>query len=481
MDLADKKINRVVQLLSNMERKQFLKFLSSPYFVKTEHQTPLHKLYGLLTKKSKSGLDSEALLFEFLYPGEEFIAGRIDKLFSQFIKLLHRFLGIQEIEKSEQVAIAAARVLRERKELDLWKGHFSKIRKKVLRQKYNVKEQGFELLKLDLEQFNYDNLSPRSTSRESFLQIMDAFDRFYISNALDISIQILAYNKFSFPIEIESRFEGLKFLLAQQTAYNLSENDNVFKKIFYLLIDNSNISKKDIEELLLYLDQQKSELDNEVFIHARAIARNLANHLYNEGQKDLEPFILSLYQKEIQNGYIFHNGKIQSGIVNNISTFAIRQKQFEWLDSFLTNYKTAILETELQSFIIALNRSKMHFFNGRYDEVLSHLEFDVTNINLKTIARTLEIMTYYELNSDQLSYKIEAFKIFIFRIPDTKASFLFITGHKNFIDILRSIHHPRTKFDLKRIEKLRQRISETEILAEKAWLLEKIDQLVVNL
>ena len=476
MDLQQKKITRIIRLLSKKEVKQFILYLKSPFFVKPDHQPGLLQLFELLIGKKIKAQD-ENELFALLFPDEIFIKGRIDKLFSQLTKLLHNFLGIQEIQKSENIALATAKVLRERQELGLWKGYFSKIRKQILAKDVPMLEQIFGLLQLDLEEFHYSNLNPRKTSAQDYAKIINSLDTFYAFNMLVIGTQILGYNKFRLPEELENRFEHLNLFFPENSSTYTSQNQYILKKLFQLLRKQETVAKNNIQELLEFTESIKSELDHKIFLRTRSIARNFAIHLYNIGQQELEPFILSLYIEDEKNGAIFHEGKIQSSIVNNISTFALRQKKFKWLDEFLDRNNSKILESHLQAFIIALNKSKLLFFSGQYEEVKEQLNFDVTDFHLKTMARILEVMTYYELGSDQLPFKVEAFKVFVFRIPKKKIFQRFIMAHNNFVDILKSIIHPKTLHDKNRIEKLKNRIIETEVLAEKKWLLEKINQL----
>ena len=86
----------------------------------------------------------------------------------------------------------------------------------------------------------------------------------------------------------------------------------------------------------------------------------------------------------------------------------------------------------------------------------------------------MELKIYYELQSDILESRIDAFKIYIYRISQKVLPVVQRDGNNNFIDLLKQIRSPKTLDSLKRIEKLRNKVREKKSIAEKEWLLEKL-------
>ena len=85
MDFTKKKITRLIFALNSKEREKVMLFLKSPYFVSPEYQHTLCRLFSAITKlfhtnKEIRLIDEEAL-FEQVFEGDTFVAGKIDKTF----------------------------------------------------------------------------------------------------------------------------------------------------------------------------------------------------------------------------------------------------------------------------------------------------------------------------------------------------------------------------------------------------------------
>ena len=83
---------------------------------------------------------------------------------------------------------------------------------------------------------------------------------------------------------------------------------------------------------------------------------------------------------------------------------------------------------------------------------------------------------YYELNSDLLPYKIDAFKMYLSRASQKVISSLTREQNTNFVNILFQIS-TTAKGDKARAQRLIQRIQDKQSIADREWLLEKAAQL----
>ncbi len=72
---------------------------------------------------------------------------------------------------------------------------------------------------------------------------------------------------------------------------------------------------------------------------------------------------------------------------------------------------------------------------------------------------------------------MDSFKVYIFRLPKKSVQPLSIEWNNNFINFLRQLRNPKTKYDTQRIEKEIQKINTQGIIVEREWLLEKLQEL----
>ena len=78
---------------------------------------------------------------------------------------------------------------------------------------------------------------------------------------------------------------------------------------------------------------------------------------------------------------------------------------------------------------------------------------------------------------DFLDSKVSAFKAYISRTSPELISSQFKKMNFNFANFLAQINHPKTLHDHKRQGKIEQKIHATESVAEREWLLEKLEEL----
>jgi len=484
MEFGKKKVAKTLGLLSKKDVNKFEQFLCSPYYVKPDSKDHFLRLFQYLKVNLSKNPDfqcEEEALFDIVFPNTPFVLGKIDKTLSRLTAYLLQFIGLEKLKTTQSVEMATLSVLQQKGVNDLWLNQYKATKKKFEQGRSKKQQDAFESFQLDMEWFRFQNQDPLKKNQQDYRVILDALDDLYQAYALEVGIQVLAYNKFIFPIELEGRFDSLKMMLSDESNLPKTGGDQIRRRVFHLLNNPESAQKENIEELVELLSTHRAEIFHSSYTNIRSIARNLSIHLYNLGDHTLERFIFNMYKDDVAEKNVFYDGKISAATVNNITTFALRQKEYDWLNDFLDKQQFNILETYIQPFTVALNRSKVLFFQGKYEKLLDTLKFEVKDVYLKVASRVLEVLTYYELKSDQLDYKIEAFKIFIYRLPKKKVSGKYIIGHNNFIDILKSICHPKTAFDEQRILKLKTKIIGTDLLAEKNWLLKKIEELEQNL
>ncbi len=93
------------------------------------------------------------------------------------------------------------------------------------------------------------------------------------------------------------------------------------------------------------------------------------------------------------------------------------------------------------------------------------------------MARRLELKIYYELHSDLLDHKIDAFKMFISRAGRKVFSANLHELFTNFVNFVRQLSQSQGPQAKKRSQTLIKRINEKKMVAERLWLLEKAKEL----
>lgn len=180
---------------------------------------------------------------------------------------------------------------------------------------------------------------------------------------------------------------------------------------------------------------------------------------------------LDLYQKGLENDLLLEDGWLRPFTVNNIIGIALRLQALEWVKLFLAQYKNRI-EPRRREAIVALNSARIAYSEGHYNDALRqlHRADDRDFIHQMTV-KTLQLKIYYEG---------EDFELLSAHIKNTKA---FIRRRRNqgyheriYLNIF-SLTEQLLKvnpYDHKQKQLLRERITHTDPLTEKEWLLKQL-------
>lgn len=482
MDISQKKIAKILSLLSKEEVGLFKDWLLSPYFVKPELQQINLALLELLLRaidQEKSFEAVEAEISQKIFDGAPMAKGRVAKLFSQLGKFVYQFWASEKSKSSYQGGIEVARILRKRNATDLWDSQFKKISKEILKAGRTFDNAFYwEALQLDLEELAARRRATRSSIAPNVKVIMNRLNELYIHNGLYLGIQAFNVDRFIVSFGLEKELNVLNELISDIDHADINPGQFFMIKLYRLLLNAEELGVQDVSPLIAESLNLRQEYTKSMYTAMRGIIRNFLIHFYNKGDYTLEGEILKMYQDDFENSSLFYDSKIHVAAVNNISTFAIRQKEYSWLASFLTNVSTSILEENHQEFAIALNRAKLSFAKGEFENALDLLDFDVKDFYSKMNVRLIEIMALYELKSAQLDSKIDSHKIFIHRIPKSKVVQKFIEGHNNFILILININNPQNALSLQKLNIIESKLSKMTIVAEKGWLKSTIQRLI---
>jgi len=234
----------------------------------------------------------------------------------------------------------------------------------------------------------------------------------------------------------------------------------------------------DYQKLKSLYDQSamKIGLNQRQLVHG--VLRNFCTHQLNEGQESYLQELFVLYREGLTQGVLDSNGGLLSSSFQNMVTLGLKLEDYDWVEQFLEDYRYKIIGLKEPESLYALNRAQLFFAKAEYHSALDQLVFNFEDTYLKLSSRRLEVQIYYELDSPLLESKIQAFKIFIFRISKSHLPDKQRQGYTHFIDLLKQIIHPSTRFKEKRIHRLLEKIQSTKVIAERKWLAQKVQALL---
>lgn len=326
-----------------------------------------------------------------------------------------------------------------------------------------------------LNRANYDRLSRRERSNDTSLQASaDAFTDFTLAETLRQACSMLTQQAFS------KRTYELPLLTAVLNCVELklinAESPISIAVLAYFHAYQS-LSKEDdstaqfahFQELRTILETHWQQFPPDEMRGLYIVAINFCLKKINRGNRAFEPEVLNLYKMGLNNHLLLENNQLSPYTYKNTMMAALKVGEMDWASQFLDDYK-AFLPANDRDMLFKYNKALYFFRNNDYTSAMKLLQ----TVNLREVlfnldARRLLARIYFELQENTaLESLIDNSKIYLHRQKE-------IGYHRemylNFFKILEML----LKNDPKKTKLLRGLIDETNYLAEREWLLGKLE------
>jgi len=417
------------------------------------------------------------IVYSKIYPSQKWISGKLDKLLTRYLKAIFQFIGIHFNTDTSNTRLNLCKFLLERGLDSIFDREFKKWGKELeTKQIYSseVLMERFLFREIQTERLGI-NLHSKQTSK--LPEMLQSLDQYYIFTKLKYACKLLSINSFLLKVNLQ---DSLKSFIHLDHLIELPHLQipiiSVYYQAYKMLSLESEFGVENFKKFKRSLEENHEHLTNEQQKSLNTLIRNYAVKQYTQGEDFYLKNAFEIYKEHLEKGYMYHQGKIHSLPLRNIVTFGLRLGEFDWVHQFILDHKDRIDGSESPEQIYNFNLALYYFHIENYSKALNILPPDFDDIYYKTSVKRLELIILFDTDSPIIDSRIDAFKIFIYRIPDAKISPKHKVANNNFIHLLKQIRHPKTEFSKPRIDKLKTKVSETDLLAEKDWLLKKLDQ-----
>jgi hypothetical protein len=459
-------------------------FLSSDFFCKGKLGNDARILFRVLKNLMKNGISDLDLkkenIYKKVYKNEEIIEGKIEKLMVDLNKIIRNYLLVKSyLDESNKIiyTLEMSKILRRRNILSRYQQILNKLESI---QKNKPKKNTTHYLNnyfIEYEKHDFESYHNTHTNDLNIPKVIYALDVFYLTSILELVNRLLLQSQAT-KIEITEHFTKLATIFNFSNHY---QEENPILKItnkIYLILNSNPPKIDDAKDLLDLLKQNEETLDQPTLRAFNAYLRNICIIIGQNDPSDLNNdfFIFQLQREHLEKGYLYYEGKLSPGGILSIVKRGIKFKIHDWTFQVLETHKDLIIgDNETQDYY-RLAKSIYLFGIQKYDEALDTLPLSFNEATFTNLARRLELKIYYELKSDLLPFKIDAYKMYVNRtlkknVPDNDQAFQ--TNFINlFIQLVNSIPN-----DHNRTERLIRRINDKKLVGEKEWLIEKVKQL----
>lgn len=468
----------LLSTFSDEEVAAFDLFLQSPYYTRGAVQDKTRVLLREIVRAFNDA-PAQDTLYERVFPDTPFVQGKLDKLMSELSAYARQFLIVRLNEKREESfedAMDWAFILRRR---GLWTRYAASLEKaeNILNQNpIESLEWYYDRFRLAYERFD---LASQENKLKGDLQILPAIaslDAYYLACRVEMSNLLLLQQKMT-RVEIAEQSMILHTHLIPEDALQEHILLNVGLKINEQLLHDKP-SAMAFHEIHALIQNNENRIAPQILQNFYAYLRNFCAFLIQMEDVSFLPVLHDIQKDNISKGYILLEGKLSPSAYLSIAKTALRVGNTEWALSFVEQYKDLLFDESEKEEYYRLNKAECLFSIGSFEDALDVLPTFFSDALYLTHCRRLELKLLYELNSDLLSYKVDAYKMFLSRASKKLLSDMRRELEGNFINLLVQLINCPPRNEAK-AAKILQRIHEKKVVADKDWLIAQAEEMMI--
>lgn len=467
--MRESKLGLLLASFDAADWKRFEAFLQSPYY-----NTNADILALFQAAREDLSEQDKGTVFAQAFPGRSFDSHRMGYLMNQLLSLAEAFLATEKFRADDfQQHRYALTALSERKLEKHYKFRLKKTRKQLDKTRKDIQHLRSQYLLAEVEMMHFAHQKVRR-SDPSVQQAYERLNKFYYATLLKYACTLLSWS-----LVVKGEFElspitrrVIKALLDAPQAPPLIQ---IYLSIYQTMSPHGSEedSRRYFQLLEGYIKKYQREIDQAEMREIYLYAINFCARRIRRGDGAYRKRVIELYEDGIAQGYLFEQGHLSHWTYTNVVKLMLLEKQFQKADEFIHRYKEK-MPPRFYNDAFHFNLAELYFQQGRYGEVLKLLQqLTFTDSHYNMGSRMLIIKTFYERNDvEPLLSNLASFTRLLMRNKALSGAY-----QKTMLNFCKMLHQVlRVHKDEKKRDKTAERISSTDMLAERSWLLEALDK-----
>jgi hypothetical protein len=469
----------ILQCFTPDEIEEFKLFTASPFY---NRGIFVKETQGLLEFITASSFNPDALsrdsAYRFLFQDSKWVEGKLDKIISELHKLCRKFIETTTYHKPQNQFRHLLDQAQFFADCKLETRYLNTIQKlEGLLSSSQKQELSFfqNRFWLDYEHSGYSSIFNRKKGDLHLLKTIESLELLSYAYKIELTTRFLLQQKETkLPIP-EDVLNSLKLIKVSDELKSRYPVLAISEKIAELLMQELP-DPDDFGALQNMLKAYESIISFDTLKMFHSHLRNFCTFLVMGGHSQYLPTLFQFQQEHYERGYVFYHGRMAPHFFINTVNIAFRVGQMDWAKNFIEDNQFRIDNDQEDHNIYRLALAQYYFNTQNYENGLEILPSHLAESDMNLQAKRLEIKMYYEQgSSDLLSYKIEAFKMHLYRASQTVLSEQVKERNNNFA--LTVFHlNQAAKGDKKRAEQIMKRIQKAKGIAEREWLIEKVEK-----
>ncbi len=469
----------LVRTLSQEEKEQIRQFVALPLFNNGKMKAYVAPLLDLCMshpwETSDQKLEKEHL-YNVLFAGEGIKERKLEKVMVEAHKVVRSFLLTQhyfrENNEFHQV-FDFSEVLRKRNLEARYQHLLVRLHKMQEESLWKNEKHYHRQFLLEYAIFEDQCLHNQTRGDLNVPNTLRTLDKHYFLYHLTVLNHFLLQQKvvnITVPEDIKATMEETSI---PKRYLELSSPLKVNYEIFVLL-KKDRPEPSDVQFLFELLRLHETNLDEDSIRKFYTYLRNICVLTTNAffDNEEIRLTLFDLYKDNLARGYLHYEGKLHPSTYLAVSFAAVRVKQSAWGLEFIEKYKHEIIGENEERDIYRFNMALYLFGVGKFSECLDFIPASSPFVDYLLQGKRLELKAYYEIRSDLLPYKLDAFKMFLSRTSQKLISETQKQLNVEFANFLTQIS-TSIPGDQKRADRMVLRLEEKKRAFEWRWLLEK--------
>jgi len=469
----------LIQTLNKEELKQLILFVENPFFNKGRFKEQILSLLEICLYHP--WLDShqkveKSEVFAAVFIDQTFVEGKIEKLFVEAHKLLRTFLLIQNYMKASnefQQTFDFSEIVRTRGLENRYQQTLSRLQR--IQEQSNLRNSTYFYQQFLVEDaiYNRESLNNQAKGDLNVPKVLQSLEIHYFLCRIARLNSFLLQQKVARVDTSELAISFLEQSPLPEHHLKMSPVLRINHEIFFLLRKN-RAEPQDVRALFDLLRLYEEELDpaslREFYTYLRNICVLISTSFFDN--EEIRLTLFELYKDNLSRGYLHYESKLHPNTYLAVTLAAVRVRQFNWAIEFIENHKNEVIGDNEERDIYRFNLAVYLFGIGQFSNCLDNIPPTSPFVDYLLHGKRLELRALYELQSDLLAYKLDAFKMFLSRTSQKLLSEAQRQTNSDFANLLHQLVNSKPA-DPKRSELLVSRLHEKKQSAEWRWLLEK--------
>lgn len=251
---------------------------------------------------------------------------------------------------------------------------------------------------------------------------------------------------------------------------------NIHYHIYKMLTDPEN--DKHFYELKAYVFNSKNSIEAVLLENTYINLQNYCMRKIRSNNMSYAEDLLDIYEQELAEEKFSTENNMSYILYRNVVFTALLLKKIDYADKFAEDYKACLPEDARENYYLTMKANimlkKKDF--AASEKFLSKIKG--TDELLKAEVKSMQLQVYFETDSHSQFYSlIDTFKHYLknnFKLSEERK-----TVYNAFVNFLVKIYPLKESKDVFKLDKLKTEIGEYENVINKAWLLEKINEVKV--